>query len=658
MLSGFILSDGGSNTVAVAAGECLLADSDSETDREIGFYTYAGGTTDAIADGTTRWVFAYYNSGAVGIKLSATEDIDEQNAIILGWVTREGAVLHITNAQVRAGNLPHDFAHTLREVLGFARASFPGGLILGEIGTRNPTLSAGSIYYGRDEFEIDAIDCSGADTFTRYYPVAGTWTKQTGLTQWPNAQYSDGTNLQNLTVNRWGTLWFYVDLEDGELIMLYGTSNAAQEATAEAEAPPATAPERVAKGCVLVGRYIFQQGASSATVQSAFNAAFNPAGVSDHEQLANIGTNTHAQIDSHIGSTSNPHSVTAAQVGAYTDDEVDGLLDDRAPSLVLNSNTLNATTYRLLRTVATRYEKLIIDIDYSGRYVSGRGWWGRIIFDTNEGGSPSHYVTFEKHMCDNGSEDYGDIIIRELVGGDFEVWAKVTASHGQMKLRAMRVYHWTAEADVITDWEGAATTTAPTDGTEVWNSSTATPQFLFHGQYNKIEMSGAYVIASSGNQYQWLTEKATPASDDLLLLEDSAASYAKRKVKVSNLGGGAVAPQTTAHTVFTDGYVYNTSGAWQLVTEQTSGGPWLVPWVEVAYASLQNVKVRYTVDGTVVWTSPQYTQVSSGDVFLGYGSVEDFIAPLCCRTSFKVEIATNTSGGTRLRVAYQAVSVT
>jgi len=35
----------------------------------------------------------------------------------------------------------------------------------------------------------------------------------------------------------------------------------------------------------------------------------------DHLNIQNIGTNSHAQIDSHIGNTSNPHSVTKTQVG-------------------------------------------------------------------------------------------------------------------------------------------------------------------------------------------------------------------------------------------------------------------------------------------------------------------------------------------------------
>ena len=37
-------------------------------------------------------------------------------------------------------------------------------------------------------------------------------------------------------------------------------------------------------------------------------------GTIDHLNLANIGTNTHPQIDTHIASTANPHNVTVAQI--------------------------------------------------------------------------------------------------------------------------------------------------------------------------------------------------------------------------------------------------------------------------------------------------------------------------------------------------------
>lgn len=38
-------------------------------------------------------------------------------------------------------------------------------------------------------------------------------------------------------------------------------------------------------------------------------------GTTDHTALSNIGTNTHAQIDTHLANTSNPHAVTKTQVG-------------------------------------------------------------------------------------------------------------------------------------------------------------------------------------------------------------------------------------------------------------------------------------------------------------------------------------------------------
>jgi hypothetical protein len=48
-------------------------------------------------------------------------------------------------------------------------------------------------------------------------------------------------------------------------------------------------------------------------------------GISDHTQLTNIGVNTHAQVDTHISSTNNPHSVTKTQVGLSNVDNTSDL---------------------------------------------------------------------------------------------------------------------------------------------------------------------------------------------------------------------------------------------------------------------------------------------------------------------------------------------
>lgn len=44
---------------------------------------------------------------------------------------------------------------------------------------------------------------------------------------------------------------------------------------------------------------------------------------------------------------------------------------------------------------------------------------------------------------------------------------------------------------------------------------------------------------NTANEISAITEKTTPANDDILVIEDSAASYVKKKLKISNLPGGS-----------------------------------------------------------------------------------------------------------------------
>lgn len=75
-------------------------------------------------------------------------------------------------------------------------------------------------------------------------------------------------------------------------------------------------------------------------------------GTSDHLALVNIGINTHVQIDSHIASTSNPHSVTKTQVGLS---QVDNTSDANKP---ISTATQNALDTKLETANATFFATL------------------------------------------------------------------------------------------------------------------------------------------------------------------------------------------------------------------------------------------------------------------------------------------------------------
>jgi microcystin-dependent protein len=84
----------------------------------------------------------------------------------------------------------------------------------------------------------------------------------------------------------------------------------------------------------IAGQCAFDTSLSIAKFYSG--STWNVSGTTDHLALSNIGTNTHAQIDSHVSSTANPHAVTQAQVGLANVDNTSDLTKNSAVATLTN----------------------------------------------------------------------------------------------------------------------------------------------------------------------------------------------------------------------------------------------------------------------------------------------------------------------------------
>ncbi len=299
IISGGTITDGGSETIDVAAGTGAIKTADSEI-ANLRLFDWAAETSLSIPTNTTRHVGIDYNSGSPQVLLSATiSTFNDHDKIHLGGIVNEGGTLHIQN-------IPHEVVsgvgHTIERFIDTEHFQRGSGLILGESGDGNRyvTVTAGTIWERLTKFSPSAVDTNpggGADDFDIYYRDGGSgFTKVSAQTIWDNDSYDDNSGtLQPMTTNWYAQIWFYIEL-DGELVAQYGRSEAATLAMVESEAPPSTAPDRINEHALLIGRILFQNGGTTPQdVQSVFEQAFNSAGVFDHGGLAGLSDNDHTQ---------------------------------------------------------------------------------------------------------------------------------------------------------------------------------------------------------------------------------------------------------------------------------------------------------------------------------------------------------------------------
>ncbi len=293
IFTGGDLTDNGDGTVAVSAGTGLIrTGSDSST--PILLFDWSADPSVALTDNAMNYVYVDYNGGSPTI--SATTDyttLDHSSQFILGCVYREGTTLYILEAGQEMDDFMHHNYRRGWEEERFVRVS---GIVTSETGTRNLAITAGAFYAAFERFETNAVDTSGADTFTYYYrDGAGGWTKVTGETQIDNLHYDDGSGtLAELTANRYGVHWVFM-LCNNDVAVVYGQGDYTLAQAKGAEVP-SSLPNVVQEAGFVIAKIIIQKNASSFySVETPWTTYFEGSIVTDHGALAGLGDDDHTQ---------------------------------------------------------------------------------------------------------------------------------------------------------------------------------------------------------------------------------------------------------------------------------------------------------------------------------------------------------------------------
>lgn len=127
-----------------------------------------------------------------------------------------------------------------------------------------------------------------------------------------------------------------------------------------------------------------------------------------------------------------------------------------------------------------------------------------------------------------------------------------------------------------------------------------------HDFEQRPEVNGTPVLTEGAAEISALTEKVTPVSADLLLIEDSAASNAKKKLQIGNIASIFGSEYQTARS---DGQSSTTSTTpvqkLRMTTTSLVGGNYYIGWFFEwgADADDKNNQFRVQIDDTTTLTS-------------------------------------------------------
>lgn len=286
---GNIIAGGISGQVNVSAGTGFIriADDDVST---VSFFNWSSLNSIAVPVNTTRYIGINYSNGNPVVYNTSSSSWDYDTNFPLGEVINEAGTLYIMNAPWHTADATTNIIERFDSMATIARDTRTGGLIISNTGTRNVSVTAGQLLSKLEEFPISAIDTSSSSRFDSYYrDGSGGWNKQPSQSQWNNTVYDNGAGgFTSISLLAYSNRWFYL-MTDGSLAMVYGQADYTSLATALAESPPSSLPQRITEMGILIGRITAQQGTNTpAAVQTTFTTPFSANFVANHNDLAGL----------------------------------------------------------------------------------------------------------------------------------------------------------------------------------------------------------------------------------------------------------------------------------------------------------------------------------------------------------------------------------
>ena len=355
--SGCVVTDNGDGTVDVSAGEAMLREA-SDSFSHLLSMTIPATPGITLTDNAVTYIYGRYNSGTPDVVSSINKtDFNCQDKCIIATCSRRGNEVTILQATAQNVDGNRNVRRLTLETVGLNHVR--GGTNLTSVNLYL-SITAGAFYYSLVKVNHPAFDTSATDTFTYWYRDGiGGWTSVTGQTQLDNNKYDNGSGtLANLSAGKFTDDWVYLEIGSPTRIhVLHGSHEVDSLAAAGAIMPPVSLPPAFADMSALIGKVTVQAGnPGTAAYFTAFTTLFPVVPVADHNALNNLqggATNDYYHLSNAELTSVNSHLVDAsvhfteasidhtniANIGTNTHAQLDTF---KANELQLNVDTLSS----------------------------------------------------------------------------------------------------------------------------------------------------------------------------------------------------------------------------------------------------------------------------------------------------------------------------